>query len=97
MTAIAADRRDLHNAMPAPRGDRGRIERSYLRYATTGIEFFATIAVLALLGLWLDGRFHTSPVLTVVLTFLGFAAATWNLLRSVDRYDPPTRPEDDQR
>jgi F0F1-type ATP synthase assembly protein I len=82
----------------APADDeRRRVERSYLRYATTGVEFFATIAVLALLGLWLDGRFHIAPVLTIVLTFVGFAAATWNLLRSVDRYDPPKHDQGDAR
>lgn len=85
----SADMRELHWAMASSGDDRRRVERSYFRFATTGVEFFVTLAALAFLGMWLDGRFHTSPVLTIVLTLVGFAAATWNLLRSVARLDPP--------
>jgi F0F1-type ATP synthase assembly protein I len=88
-TMITAEKRDLDVAMTAPDDDRKRTEQSYLRYAGAGVEFFATIVVLTLLGVWLDGRFGTAPVLTIVLTFCGFAAATWNLIRSVL---PPSRP-----
>ncbi len=88
-TMITAEKRDLDVAMTASDDDRKRTEQSYLRYAGAGVEFFATIIVLTLLGVWLDGRFGTAPVLTIVLTFFGFAAATWNLIRSVL---PPSRP-----
>jgi len=88
-TMITAEKRDLDVAMTASDDDRKRTEQSYLRYAGSGVEFFATIVVLTLLGLWLDGRFGTAPVLTIVFTFLGFAGATYNLIRSVL---PPSRP-----
>lgn len=94
MTGITVDTRDFYKAMPASEDDRRRIERGYLRFVTAGVEFGVTIAALALLGVWLDGRFHTSPVLTTVLTLIGFAAATWNLLRTVLRDEPrPHGPE----
>ena len=65
--------------------DQDRVQWSYLRYMGTGVEFFASIAALTLFGVFLDGRFGTSPILTLVFALLGFAAATWNLIRSVTR------------
>jgi len=76
------------------RDDRKRIEQSYLRYAGSGIEFFAMIAVMTLVGAWLDHQFGTSPALTMVLALLGFVGATWILVRSVfDSNDAPSRSE----
>lgn len=77
------DLRTWRNPVTPSRDDQKRIERSYLRYAGAGVEFFAAIAVLSLLGVWLDARLGSAPVLTIVLTFLGFAGATWNLMRGV--------------
>lgn len=92
---ITADMRELHLAMASSPDDQKRAEQSSLRYLGAGVEFFATLAVLSLFGVWLDGRFGTSPVLTIVLTFVGFAAASWNLIRSVSvRNPPPRKPED---
>ncbi len=91
------DTLDMRILVTSPGEDRKNVTRSYLRYATTGVEFFATLAALALLGIWLDGRLHTAPVLTIVLTFVGFGAATYNLLRSVDRFDPPKHEPDERR
>ena len=77
--------------------DRKRVERSYFRFAGVGVEYFATLAVLALLGVWLDSRFGTSPLLTIVLAFVGFVAATWNLIRTVLRSeDSPGDPDSEQ-
>ena len=93
---ITADMRELQLAMASSQDDRKRAEQSYLRYAGAGVEFFATLAVLSLFGVWLDGRLGTSPVLTIVLTFVGFGAATWNLIRSVSVRTPPSHDSDDQ-
>lgn len=81
--------RTLDLTMTPPERDQNQIQWSYLRYAGTGIEFFASIALLTLFGVFLDGRFGTSPILTLVFAALGFAAATWNLIRTVSR---PTEP-----
>lgn len=82
--------RTLYLAMAPSEIDQDRVQWSYLRFAGTGIEFFATIALLSILGTYLDGRFGTSPILTIVLAFFGFAAATWNLIRTVGRTNQST-------
>jgi ATP synthase protein I len=47
-----------------------------------GFLFPVAIAVGFFLGRWLDGKFHTTPWLTIVLTVLGIAAAFLNLFRT---------------
>ena len=78
-----ADTCELHWAVASSVTDQDLIERAYLRYIGVGVEYFAALLVPTLLGLWLDARFHTAPALTIVFVLLGFAAATWNLIRSV--------------
>jgi ATP synthase protein I len=63
--------------------DRNRVERKYLQFAAVGIQYALTILVLTLLGIWLDGRFGTGTLFTLVLLLLGFVGATWSLVRQV--------------
>jgi ATP synthase protein I len=95
-TMITAEKCDVDVTMAPSDDDQKRIEQSYLRYTGAGLEFFAGIAVLTIIGVWLDGRFGTSPVLTIVFAFVGFAASTWNLVRSVFPSERPARKQDDQ-
>lgn len=66
-----------------PGDDRKRVERQYLRFAGVGVQYAATILVLTLLGIWLDGRAGTAPLFTVVFLLLAFVGATWSLVRQV--------------
>ena len=80
------ERLSLHperQAATFPGDDRKRVERKYLRFAGVGIQFALTILLLTLLGIWLDGRFGTGPLFTVVLLLLGFVGATWSLVQQV--------------
>lgn len=71
------------NLRTFPRDDQKRVERKYLRFAGVGVQFGLTIFLLTLLGIWLDGRFGTRPLFTVVLLLLAFVGATWSLVRQV--------------
>ena len=66
-----------------PEDDRKRVERKYLRFAGVGIQFALTILFLTLLGIWLDGRFGTGALFTIVLLLLGFVGGTWSLVQQV--------------
>jgi F0F1-type ATP synthase assembly protein I len=66
-----------------PGDDRKRVERSYLQFAGVGVQFAATILVLTLLGIWLDGRAGTGSLFTVLFLLLGFVGATFSLIRQV--------------
>src|SRR5581483_4733082 len=43
--------------------ERGRVERSYLRFAGVGVQYGLTVLFMTLLGIWLDKRFGTAPLL----------------------------------
>jgi F0F1-type ATP synthase assembly protein I len=66
-----------------PGDDRNRVERSYLQFAGVGVQFAATILLLTLAGIWLDGRVGTGSLFTVLFLLLGFVGATWSLIRTV--------------
>lgn len=76
-----------------PKDERKRVERKYLRFAGVGIQFALTILLLTFLGIWLDGRFGTGALFTVVLLLLGFAGATWSLVHHVLGAEKPDKKE----
>ena len=76
-----------------PEDDRKRVERKYLRYAGVGIQYALTILLLTLLGIWLDDRFGTGTLFTLVLLLLGFVGATWSLVKQVLKPDKPDKKE----
>jgi F0F1-type ATP synthase assembly protein I len=39
-----------------------------------GFQLATSIVLMTVLGRWLDGKFETSPILTVVFLFLGLLA-----------------------
>jgi F0F1-type ATP synthase assembly protein I len=73
-----------------PGDDRKRVERQYLRFAGVGVQYAATILVLTLLGIWVDGRAGTGSAFTIVFLLLGFVGATWSLVQQVLG---PSKPE----
>ena len=72
-----------------PEPDRRRVERKYLRFAGVGIQYALTIVILTLLGIWLDDRFGTKTLFTLILLLLGFVGATWSLVKQVLGADKP--------
>ncbi|HRQ72065.1 MAG TPA: AtpZ/AtpI family protein [Phycisphaerales bacterium] len=58
---------------------------------TVGTEFVAAVGLLALGGWWLDGKFGTAPVLTLVGMVLGLTVGTWRLLRAVKELNKPPK------
>ena len=52
-------------------------------YIGLGLQLAITVTVLVFLGLWLDGVFETTPILTVVFSFLGVFAGMYTFIKSV--------------
>jgi len=52
-----------------------------------------TILLLTLAGIWLDKRFGTGAIFTVVLLLLAFVGATWSLVKGVLAPDQKDGPE----
>jgi F0F1-type ATP synthase assembly protein I len=67
------------------RRDGGKDDQSALgmyRLVGIGFEFASTVGVMALLGWYLDKRWHTSPWLLVSGIAVGFGFGLWRLIRA---------------
>jgi F0F1-type ATP synthase assembly protein I len=61
----------------------GRSMREAQPYLDAMWQFIASIAVMAWVGWWADGRFGTRPWGLVAGALLGFAAGAWAFVRVV--------------
>lgn len=69
-------------------GERNRGEdgsRGYLRYVTLGTQLAVTIVLGVLGGIWLDGRWGTSPIFSVVGSVLGIGLGMGVVIREAGR------------
>ncbi|MCZ6597094.1 MAG: AtpZ/AtpI family protein [Planctomycetota bacterium] len=64
----------------------------HTRYAGLGIQFAGTIAVVGLIGWWLDGKLGTMPWLLIVGIFTGFIGGLVSMVKQVP--GPRSRPDD---
>jgi len=70
---------------PAPRKRPASAARQISDVMELPILLVASIAIGGGLGYFLDERFHTSPVLTLILGFIGFAAGMIQLVRRLSK------------
>ena len=59
--------------------------RELAYYSSLGLTVAISIFIGLFLGVWLDGKFETSPVLTFLFLGLGIAAGFRNLVRAAKR------------
>jgi len=59
--------------------------RELAYYSSLGLTVAISIFIGLFLGVWLDGKFETSPVLTFVFLGFGIAAGFTNLVRAAKR------------
>ena len=64
-----------------PKGDNS--DRSWVSYLGLGVELAATVTIMVFIGVWLDGKFKTEPILTVIFSFLGVASGLYNFIKTV--------------
>ncbi|HIA01244.1 MAG TPA: AtpZ/AtpI family protein [Myxococcales bacterium] len=70
-----------------PTKEERRNRRQALRLSTVGLELGVAVGLGGYAGYWLDGRFDTRPVWTLIMLFLGITAGFLNLIRVVNRLD----------
>lgn len=67
--------------------DSGNPNDDWMRYIGLGVQLAATVTIMAFLGVWLDGKFDTGPLLTVIFSFLGVASGLYTFIKSVIKSD----------
>jgi F0F1-type ATP synthase assembly protein I len=75
------------------RSDDDRSLARYLRYSHLGIQFLVSIALPLALGIWLDRRWGTKVLFTLLGLAVGFAAALYSLYGELYR----KRNDDDRK
>lgn len=60
---------------------------NYGPYLGMGLQLAVTVVAMVFLGIWLDGKFNSSPWLTVTFSFLGIASALYNFIKTVLKSD----------
>jgi ATP synthase protein I len=60
---------------------------NYGPYLGLGLQLAVTVIGMVFLGIWLDGKFYTSPWLTVIFSFLGIAASLYSFIKTVLKSD----------
>ena len=61
--------------------------KDYAPYLGLGIQLAATIVLMVFVGIWLDGKFNTSPYLTLLFSFLGIFTGMYHFIKLVTRLD----------
>ena len=73
---------------PDPKKEKSKGENSlsaYSRYSTIAIQMVVIIIITSLGGVKLDKWAGTEPLLTVILSLLGVAAAMWLVIKEAIR------------
>lgn len=61
--------------------------KDYAPYLGLGAQLAASVIIMVFIGVWLDGKFDSSPYLTLIFSFLGIAAGMYHFIKSVTRID----------
>lgn len=56
-----------------------------IQYSGLGITLAVTILVFFWVGRWLDGKFQTNVLFTLILSFIGFAAGFYSFYLNVKK------------
>lgn len=52
-------------------------------YLGLGLQLALTVVIMVFLGIWLDGKFNTKPILTVICAFLGIIIGMYTFIKTV--------------
>jgi len=58
-----------------------RTPQSWLRYSHLGLQFVVTMVLCVFAGTWADGKWGTTPWLTLVATLLGISTSLWMVIK----------------
>ncbi len=65
----------------------GQAYRSVGPYLTLGIQLIVTILLCLFAGHWADGKFDTSPLLTLIGGLIGIAAGFYHFFKVILKMD----------
>ena len=82
------DKKSLKKFLSAPLI---KTDSKALQYSGLGIQLVAVILIFLWIGIWLDGKFETKFVFTLILTMLGFAAGFYSFYLNIKKLSDAER------
>ncbi len=58
-----------------------------IKYLGLGTQLAATVAVMVFFGYWLDSKFNSKPILTIVFSILGVVVGMYQFIKTVIKSD----------
>jgi F0F1-type ATP synthase assembly protein I len=55
----------------------------WVSYLGLGTQLAVTVTAMTFLGIWLDKKFNTAPILTIICSLFGVAAGIYNFIKTV--------------
>ena len=55
---------------------------SWVSYLGLGTQLAVTVTAMTFLGIWLDKKYNTQPIFTIVCSFLGVTAGIYNFIKT---------------
>ncbi len=65
--------------------DTAKLVKELAYYSSLGLQVAIAIFIGLFFGVWLDGKFNTSPVMTLIFLGFGIAAGFKNLLLAIKK------------
>lgn len=56
-------------------------------YMGLGVQLAASIVIMLFVGQWLDEKFESEPVLTLIFAFIGGAAGLFNFIKAATKIE----------
>lgn len=72
--------------MPSePKKDKGFIDsfRDVGPYLGLGLQLAVTVTIMVFVGIWLDEKFNSKPILIIVCSIFGIFAGMYNFIKTV--------------
>jgi len=57
----------------------------WVSYLGLGMQLAVTVTAMTFLGIWLDKKYNTEPVFTIICSFFGVAAGIYNFIKAALR------------
>lgn len=68
---------------PEDFGKFNKVYREVGPYLGLGMQLAVTVTIMVFVGIWLDEKFNSEPVLTIICSAFGIFAGMYNFIKSV--------------
>ncbi len=69
------------------KGNKNSADRGWVNYLGLGMQLAATVVIMIYIGVWLDKKFDSYPILFIVFSFIGITLGLYNFIRTVLKSD----------